>query len=69
MAGVPVPVVVVGVPVVAEFDLGGTSRGVVDVVVRESDLVILPVTKSAFPREVSVCTPVFVGIWNTYTVQ
>lgn len=49
MTAVPVPVIVVGVPVIAEFDLGRTSRGVVDVVVRESDLVILTISKTISP--------------------
>lgn len=46
MAAVVEPVVVVGVPVVGELDLGRTAGGVVDVVVGEGHLVVFSIAET-----------------------
>lgn len=46
MAGVVEPVVVVGVPVAVELELGRATRSVVDVVAGEGDLVIFAVSET-----------------------
>lgn len=68
MASVTVPVVVVGVPVVAKLDLGGTTGGVVDVIVRKSDLVVLTITEPNTLHQ-RVLGIYLWGCGDTYTVQ
>lgn len=52
VAGVVEPVVVVGVPVAVELELGRAPRGVVDVVASEGHLVILAITETERERVV-----------------
>ena len=46
VSGVVEPVVVVGVPIVGEFELRGSAGGVVDVVACEGDVVALSVAET-----------------------
>jgi hypothetical protein len=50
VAGVVEPVVVVGVPVAVELNLGRAAGGVVDVVAGEGDLVVLAISETAVER-------------------
>jgi hypothetical protein len=66
VASVVVPVVVVGVPIAVELELGRTARGVVNVVASEGDLVILSVAETGI-----LLAEVMFNDMNgeTYTVQ
>ena len=47
VTAVPVPIVVVGVPMIGELDLGRAARSVMDVVVGKSYQVILAIAKTS----------------------
>lgn len=46
VTAIAVPVVIVGVPVVAKFNLGRAARGMMDVIVGKGYLIVLAITKT-----------------------